>query len=955
MRNLPEFETYKYDTYDLFLPSPSFSTNGIQRTVPVDSLVKEVVLVRNHWEGVFETFVEVQGDFIKVEETHYTGNDLTVTINLDTSSRNPGSSLKGKVIFTYLGGETVIPLEITIEDPSEGQETEEKPVYKEKVKASTGLIQPQIHPYIIDMGKKAYALDESARIRIINNQSYPLSVVVSEKDSHLKVDVPTLTVEDMGYINITYEKSWLQRMSRRFMQPKPYEDGQVTLTVRYDGGQDEVPIEIHYTSMGSNGLSGVTDDRAYKKHIMDAQRMYNRFILSDDRRKLLSAIELIEKAMAYHSTDVSLRIFYTLLLVEAHRLEAVEAQVNAVLKFSSYYLEGNMVEIVEIMDSLDSWLKQESVASRVSNWPVTGYRQLFRIRVFEKNRLNFDDLEMIYNQGFKSTHLIAHGAALMSARPIVPGRPSAFYRRLVTWAASKEAISRQWLDMIERQSYTLERHDHVNGMVASRLHALRNSESILKLLAMILVKEGATDIRAHAVYLESLRRGIFIKDLAYWYAKALCAGKLAPEWEVIQSSLTLAELSHDDKVYISLMYLQDDRTDKGPHNRMARWARSLADECAHGHVTDDEMALLNIRLQSHEALQEWVEIQDLLGKTGPSVWLHRMPEVISRLGSYGQGGLGWQWFLDHLPGDEFLGLLEDDMKAQVILWLIDHGKGDSLLYLERKGVIETLPLSIQITALGMPLDKDEPFTLTLAHRLYDTGHQQKEVLEVLASNGQMPFNQQMALYRKCSEQEVATKSFMEYLLYKGILTRYMPEQLLSVYMAYRLKEPEGEICLAMNSFYAAQVLIEDNYGYDQLIPLFEEELSGKGVNAKNMVPMGLALLRLYDLYGIENTVISRNLIKNAVRNGIIFPWFAAVAKPFMATEVLQRAVFFSYHSKPWLEVVLHYRADDQQAFISVPMKHAFMGFYTGYILGFYGESYEYYYEEKNSHRHSKHY
>ncbi len=108
-----DFNRLKSDEYELFLPTPMFSDLIIERTLKADFLYQDVIKIE--CDQNFFTHVERTGAFLHVEETHYEGSAFLVPYRIDTGHYDPGMTLDGAIIFTYLGGETVVKVRVTIE------------------------------------------------------------------------------------------------------------------------------------------------------------------------------------------------------------------------------------------------------------------------------------------------------------------------------------------------------------------------------------------------------------------------------------------------------------------------------------------------------------------------------------------------------------------------------------------------------------------------------------------------------------------------------------------------------------------------------------------------------------------------------------------------------------------------------------------------------------------------
>lgn len=935
-----DFDKFANDEYELFLPNPIFSDLNIQKSLQANTRYVSTLRIHNHGEGVFFAYIEVIGEGLSINTPCLEGNKLDLEYVISTKGLKANESLEGIILITYLGGERIIPYRILVEEVEAVQDKEEDVIPPKRTK----VIERVNLAYHVRASKRAFSIDEAAQILILNHEPSPLSVKVSIEDKELRCEQGHLTVNDIGKVRIALVQSWLDRYITKKHYKKPIITKEVRLTIKHENGTDECLMPIVFSTLiDPKEKVEIKDDRDYKRSILKVQSYYNQYIITDKKVYLKKAVELIEKAMAYHESDVELRLYYILLLLEDQDQAIVKEQIHSILKFSDYYLEDHYERLIEVLNVLEVWLDGYDVTDQVRDWPLTPYRQLFKYRVFKNQNTRFDVFESLYLAGFRHTHLFAMATKSLIEHPKVPSHHSKFYASVLMWALNKNCVQEAWLDSIERSYYHIVKNDLINSNVCYKLYFIRQSDDMLKLLTTTLINENAYTIEAYSIYYEVLKRKIFIRDVYLHYIKTAVKHRLPVDIDYIQMSMAKGELTHEDEAYIYMSYFKDIRSEKGYNNALIRRFNHFIGDCLHNNLSEDEQWLIQYFLIQQIETFQWKRIKETITKPILCYLLDTYGDIVQRLVSDGYEALGPEWLMDQLDLAQIISYCHKDNRLRFLEFMADQHLDDALIHLCHNQVFDLLEDTHKEALSLYVYESHQGYGREIGRLLYESGYKSKELVELLMTGFMGPVKTYLDLYESGLSYNLQDVNFMETLLFKGMTTRLYPDRMMKVYLAYRQLNAEKLVVETVNRFFIAQILIEDQYGFDALIDVFEEDMS----QTSDYLPMSIALLRLYQIYGLESKAMAKNLIKNVVKNGIIFPWFSSLAKPYMQTSELRKATFFSYHGKPYVKVTMYYRADDQQAFQVMQMKHAFYGFYIGYIIAFYMDNIEYYFEEEN--------
>jgi len=786
-------------------------------------------------------------------------------------------------------------------------------------------------------------------VMIMNHQPYPLTIAVATGDGQLELSHRSIVVQDIGVLKIWLKQSWWERHISKKHYKQPVITQELTLSIQHEHGIDQELIPIHFTTYSvAPTHKAISSDQSYKRTLIQAQSDYNRYIIKKDKEALREACQSLEAAIAYEGTDSGVWMFYLLLLIEADRLEDVKSHSRNLMKFSGYYLDDHKEEFVEILNILEAWIKGSRIQAQVDAWPMTGYRQLYRLRVLTEEQQDFSDYESLYNNGYKSTHLFAHVAREMAVNPYVPTKASPFYKSLLMWAINKGVMSPTWLAYLEKMQFQVTNAGLINCRTARHLYGMDPCEQTLRMLVAITLSENRHRSVDNAIYLEALKTGVFFRDLEQRYIESSYFNRLPIVFEYIHLYGLLKVLDKKVTTYLLRCYIENELLDKGPHVLAMRRYREVLLKIQQDAFDDDQAGLMVYDLALKIRQHQWASI----ARDYPAINLNLLGEFnqtfTEEMINQGASALGYDWLHQRMLTTSLCACFKGEERHGYIDWLIEQGLYKEVTVLYEEGHLSQCKLDKRIKWTNHLIDVGWPHGRVMGDWLFGQGIRDKDFLTTYQKVFIAPVAEMIPFYEVLKEKDVCRESYMTRLLYKGVLTRQRPEQILKVYCDYR-KQFDSELVITyMDHFFSAVILIEDAYGYEALKAIFEKDITSFATKDNKSQPIALALLRLYQLYGHDNDVMCDNLVKNAVKNGIIFPWFASLAQPYIQKGAMRKGVFFAYHCKPWISVKMHYRCDDQEAYVTLPMKHVFFGFYIGYVMAFYKDHIQYYYEEEDA-------
>ena len=934
-----DFEERIDADYDLLLPRPVYSAEHINITIEEGKKYLGRIFMENIGEGHFFADVKGYGKGIRIEHQRVEGNKTDLAFEVDSKDYTIDEAIDGYILFTYLGGEKKIKIKGRIILPPTSPRQWIEPIKK------TSIEQPksQEKSYQIVMSKKSYSSQEQARILIYNHEIYPITVKVNTKDKDLMVEKPFITVEEMGYLDVGLKTTFISKLRYGYHYRKlPVIEKSIKFEIHTEKGYEEVRCDLTFTKYMNFQVEGkITSEAEFRQSLIEVHKLYRSYLLSHDKHLINKTFVLLKQAIAYHMTDMNLKLFYIMLLIDLDEVDEVNNQLTALSKYKHYYRELDTENYSELISTLYSWLKGDDVSEIIKNWPMTPMKQMFRMHLFNAWRLTFHDLEKLYIEGIRSPFLYAEATVLLNRKPMIPLGPSKFYRSLVRWAMCQNMLSDQWINLIENRYYQILQTEVLDSNLCYKLYTMRFSTNLQKMLCTCLIREQRTDSEAYAIYAAVLKEGIFIKDLMTYYVKSAFANRLNIEVENLTLISIYQNLSHDEMAYCLLQYGQKPRPNESYYGIYRRLYYDFLPTCIHEGMSDDEGVLVLKEIEYLLEKQQWIELKALISNKGLIQLVSMDQEIIKDLLEHGIDGLDFKWLEEQLDLTTIFGLISDEYYKAYVNVLLNQERFEDLIMLEHKGLLNRDEGQVLIRLLKRLRERKMPYAHDLAYRMNKINLNHPIVLETLSETYEDCLEYMLDFLSQMQTVGVSSKTYVERVLYKGIITRLDHERVYEAYLNYREQFYDQAVYEAMDRYYAARILIEETYGTLRLIEVFEEDI----YKCRHPFPIGLALLKLYDHYDKKNEVISNNLVKNAVKNGIIFPWFANLAIPYLETSRFRKGTFFSYNCRSKMDVTMYYRADGQETYQVLKMKHVAFGLFIGYIVTFYLDHVDYYFVE----------
>jgi len=901
-----DFKELLSDTYDLFLPLPVFSVEKIELTLEVGVIYSDVFYIDNIGEGSLEASIETEGFGLTVTPSQIKSNKEAVTYQIDTRSYYDGEKIEGAIILTYLGGEKRLPLLIHLvgENQRFTEKRNEAPMRllskKEKAKA---LFQ-------IDWHKKVYTVEEKAKLVILNKGIYPIAVKWVGGDKDLFLEKKMVTVDEIGFLEVTLKRSLFSRIQAKYRRINlSIIERRIKLEIRTELGISYVEKTIKFINDTiCSTKEPIGDQRSYKEVFLRLQQRYREYILMGDQKKLELILPAIHQNIAYNAMDIHLRLFHIGVLMALREVTEVEKEIQWVLNYQAYYEKIGEEEIIEVLQVLSNGLRNEEVWVVPYTWTLTAYQYFFKIQLLNEP-VPFEELEELFEQDQWSAIMMAVTVKQLREAPMVPIEASPLYKRAVQWALNKNKITLLWIECIENHGYQIRRYSLLSSYQLVKLYLIGPSKKLLKLLCQLLIDEDNQTEAAYIYYEEALRQKIYIKELATIYVQTGVRNRQKIKLGYIQLIVQKEQLNHDQLTYVFLEYTKGEYGEYEDLSLIYRQYQSFVKTCIHKNMTGDEKALVFYESECLLEKYDWMTLKQLLQLPMIQYIKKHHLSMVNRLIEQGFEGLGVDW-LEKNFGQLRVGKVLTGEKQR--------------LYIKK-----------YLTA---------DVAIAVIKARYEQGDRTADLLQILARTYRGTLNEALILFEQLIEMDVYESTLAEWILYKGIRTRQAFMRVYQVYQAYRHKSPKAQVTRGMNRYLTAQILIEETSGLPSMIDIFEMDLHTE----KAWLPMGLALLKLYKIHGVENKIISDNLIKNSVKNGIIFPWFAELAVPFLKATQFRKVAFFSYNSGSHVQVKLYYKADDQDSYKTIKMKHVGFGLYIGYVVAFYQDYIAYYFREETT-------
>ncbi|PKM58561.1 MAG: hypothetical protein CVU98_00460 [Firmicutes bacterium HGW-Firmicutes-3] len=934
-----DFEERIEADYELLLPRPVFSTEHINITIEEDKKYFGRILMENIGEGYFFAHVTVYGKGIHLEHQRVEGNKTDLAFGVDAKDYKIGEAIDGYVLFTYQGGEKKITIKGQIIQTPTSLDAWIKPI--KKVSIDQPLAQRKA--YQIVMSKKSYNSQEAARILIYNQEIYPITIKARTKDKDLLFENPFITVEEMGYLDVRLNTSLFSRLRYGYYNRYlPVIEKSIVLEIHTENGYEDVDCNLTFTKLMDFHVEGkITSEAEFRQSLIEVHKLYTSYLLKQDKHILNKTILILKRAIAYHLTDMNLRLFFIMLLLDMHEVDEVNNQLIALSKYKQYYFDLDPKNHSELISTLYDWIKGDDVTEIIKHWPMTPMKQMFRMHLFNSTHLTFHDFEKLYMEGIRSPFLYAEATVLLNRKPMVPLGPSKFYRSLLRWALNKNMLSDQWINLIENRYYQVTQTEVLDSNLCYKLYAMRFSMNLQKMLCTFLIHEQRTDSKAYSIYAAVLKENIFIKDLMTYYIKSAFSNRLNIEVENLTLMTVYQNLTHDEMAYCLKQYGQKSRPNESYYGVYRRLYYDFLPTCIHEGISEDEGVLVLREIEYLLEKQQWIELKALISNKGLKQLVSIDEKIIKELLERGIEGLDFKWLEQQLDLKTIFRLISDEHYRVYVNLLLNQERFKDLIILENDRLLSRDNGQILIGILKKLREKKSEYAYDLAYRMNKMNINHPIVLEIISETYEDCLESMLDFLNQMLTVGVRSKNYMERVLYKGAITRLDHDRIYEAYLNYREMFYDQVVYEAMDRYYAARILIEETYGTQRLIEVFEEDI----YKCRHPFPIGLALLKLYDHYDKKNEVISNNLVKNAVKNGIIFPWFANLAIPYLETSRFRKGTFFSYNCRSKMDVTMHYRADGQETYQTLQMKHVAFGLFIGYIITFYMDHVDYYFVE----------
>jgi hypothetical protein len=936
-----DFEERIEADYDLLLPRPVYSTEHINITIEEGKKCFGRIFMENIGEGYFFAFVAVFGKGIHIEHQRVEGNKTDLAYEIDAKDYKIGEAIDGYILFTYLGGEKKITIKGQIIQTPTSLEEWIEPIKKGSIDQPLA----QRKSYQIVMSKKSYNSQEAARILIYNHEIYPITIKASTRDKDLVIENPFIAIEEMGYLDVRLNTTIFSRLRYGYYNRHlPIIEKSIVLEIHTENGYEEIGCNLTFTKFMDFHVEGrITSETEFRQSLIEVHKLYTSYLLKHEKHILNKTIAILKRAIAYHLTDINLRLFYIMLLLDMHEVDEVNNQLLALSKYKQYYFDLDPKNHSELISTLYKWIKGDDVNEIIKLWPMTPMKQMFRMHLLSPTRLTFHDFEKLYMEGIKSPFLYAEATVLLNRKPMVPLGPSKFYRSLLRWALNKNMLSDQWINLIENRYYQILQTEVLDSNLCYKLYTMRFSMNLQKMLCTFLIREQRTDSEAYAIYAAAIKENIFIKELMTYYVKSAYSNRLNIEVENLTLMTVYQTLSHDEMAYCLKQYSQKSRPNENYYGMYRRLYYDFLPTCIHEGISEDEGALVLREIEYLLEKQQWVELKALISNKGLKQLVVIDEKIIKELLERGIDGLDFKWLEQQLDLKTIFRLISDEHYRAYVNLLLNQERFEDLIILEHERLLSRDDGQILIRLLKRLCEKKSPHAHDLAYKMYKRSMDHPVILGTISESYEDSLENMLSFLSQMLAVGLSSKNYMERVLYKGVITRLDHDRIYEAYLVYREKFYDQVVYEAMDRYYAARILIEETYGTHRLIEVFEEDI----YKCRHPFPVGLALLKLYDHYDKKNEVISNNLVKNAVKNGIIFPWFANLAIPYLQTSRFRKGTFFSYNCRSKMDVTMHYRADGQETYQALQMKHVAFGLFIGYIVTFYMDHVDYYFVESS--------
>lgn len=282
--------------------------------------------------------------------------------------------------------------------------------------------------------------------------------------------------------------------------------------------------------------------------------------------------------------------------------------------------------------------------------------------------------------------------------------------------------------------------------------------------------------------------------------------------------------------------------------------------------------------------------------------------------------------------------------------LIDYHKYDMAYEAVRKyGANQISPSKLAALCsyeIGECEMEEDDFLINLTSYVFLQGKYSEVTLTYLERYYGGPTKTMCKLWRSCYAFEIDAAELEERLLVQMLYTTEFVADVEDIYGSFCIHGGAEVVREAYLSYFSYMYLVKGSVVSHQIFP----EIMQRIYEEKDVSDVcRLALLQYFaeeNEWSVEKADVAFSLVAGYVERGMYFAFYQNLPQQIKDAFQFYDKVFLEYRTNPKKRVLLHYRTEGQEEFVTEEMNDAFEGIFVYAFTIFFGEAVEYYITEE---------
>lgn len=243
-------------------------------------------------------------------------------------------------------------------------------------------------------------------------------------------------------------------------------------------------------------------------------------------------------------------------------------------------------------------------------------------------------------------------------------------------------------------------------------------------------------------------------------------------------------------------------------------------------------------------------------------------------------------------------------------------------------------------------DKDDRL-LEIGYFIFSSGKYNEDLLKYLIRYFEGPVKESYELWKAANGFEMDGAELEERLLTQALFTEAGGNTMYDVFLSYYSHGNNRTLVKAFLTYVSYRYLLSDRPVCPEIFEIIKKE---SHFEENNTAMLGLLkYLSTKDMLTEDEAGLAEYNLDLFMRKGVVLPFFKNFKGKAAVPFSLENKVYVEYRANPSHTVILNYileNEEEQENYISVPMKNVFGGIFVKGFTLFYNESLQYYISEE---------